>query len=208
MQIYSELGVQRISRFYFLWLLIVLFDETVDVRCSHAPEPRHRQFALCGHNHRQRLVHGLALDMPAGEARELPVIMRVRGLRHFSKAKIQPLGEEDVQQADSVAAWRSGSQMGKGVGEADRRIHFQQNVCDPHRRHSTIKIENQFLCIIGNIGGQPVDPQRSIFNAAIGDGPIASGTRQSLEAIRKAALAVSQPGLRVKRNGHPGICLR
>ncbi len=89
--------------------------------------------------------------------------------------------------------------MGEGVGEADRLINLQQDVCDPHRRHPTIKIENQFLCVLGNVCGQPVDPQRSIFNAAMGNSPIASGTRQPLQAVRKTGFAISQPGLRVKK---------
>lgn len=42
----------------------------------------------------------------------------------------------------------------------------------------------------------------------MGDGPVASGTCQPLQTIRKATLAVSQPSLRIERNSHPGIRLR
>ncbi|TCM75225.1 hypothetical protein EV291_115143 [Rhizobium sp. BK068] len=98
--------------------------------------------------------------------------------------------------------------MGKGIDEADRGVDFQQDIGDARGRHSTIEIENQFLCIFGNVGSQPVDPQRSIFDAAMGDGPIASRTRQPLQAVREAGFAIGQPSLRIERNSQLGICLR
>lgn len=86
----------------------------------------------------------------------------------FRRPRFSPSASRTFSKPTPIAAWRSGSEMGKGVRESDRRVNFQQDVSDPHRRHSTIKIEDQFLCAFGNVCGQPVDPQRSIFNATMG----------------------------------------
>lgn len=134
--------------------------------------------------------------------------MGVRGFCHFPEAEIQSFRKQDVQQADPVGARGSGSQMGEGVGEADRFIDLQQDVCNPDGRHPAIEIENQLLCVFGNVRGEPVDPQRSILDAAMGNGPVARGTRQPVKTVRKTGFAIYQPGLRIERNCQAGVCLR
>ncbi len=76
--------------------------------------------------------------MPAGKARELPIIMRVCGFRHLAQAQIEPLCEQDVEETDPVVARHPGSQMRKHVGEAKGGIDLKQHVGDPHGRHSAI----------------------------------------------------------------------
>jgi hypothetical protein len=63
--------------------------------------------------------------------------------------------------------------MGEGVGDAERGIDLEQDVGDPHGRHSTIEIQYQLFSVVGNVRRQSVDPQGAIFYAAVGDGSVA-----------------------------------
>ncbi len=143
--------------------------------------------------------------MPSGKARELPVIMRVCGLRHLTQAKVQPFREQHIEQADLVTAWNPGSQMGKGFGESERSIDLKQDVGDPNGRHPAIEIEYQFLGAVRNVCRQPINPQGAILDAAMRDGSIARCPSEPLQTIVEAGLSICQPKLRIKGNGQPGV---
>jgi len=121
--------------------------------------------------------------------------MRIRGLCHLAQAQVQPFREQDVEQADPVAACNSGSQMGEGVGDAERGIDLEQDVGDPHGRHSTIEIQYQLFSVVGNVRRQSVDPQGAIFYAAVGDGSVAGCPGEPLQSVGQPHLAIRQPAL-------------
>ena len=167
---------------------------------THAPDLRHGQIALCRDHRRQRLVDRLALDMPAREAGELPVIMGIAGLGHLAQAEVQPFGEQDVEQTDPVAARHASAQVGEGIGEAERGIDFEQQVGDADGRQAAIQVEQQFLDAVRRVGGKAVDAQHAVLDAAVWDRAVARGATEPGEAIGKPRLAIGQPDVRVGRD--------
>ncbi len=57
--------------------------------------------------------------------------------------------------------------MGKRICETKGCINFKQHVGNPNGRHSAIQIQYECLGTIRHVCCQPVDPQRSIFYAAL-----------------------------------------
>ena len=49
----------------------------------------HGQGGLCFYHHCQRLIDGIAFNMPAGQARKLEIVMRVGGFGHFAEPEIK-----------------------------------------------------------------------------------------------------------------------
>lgn len=168
---------------------------------AHAPDPRHRQRALRGDHVGQRLVDRRAFDMPACETGQLPVIMGVGRLGHLAQAQVQSLGEQDVEQADPVAARYAGAQMGEGVGELQRGVHFEQQVGDADGRQATVKVQHQVIDPVRRIGGQAIDAQRPVLDAAFRDRTVARGATEPGEAIGETGLAVREPDMRIGRYG-------
>ena len=88
----------------------------------------------------QRLVDRLAFDVPARETGELPIVVGVGSLCHLTQAQIQALGEQDVEQTNSVAARHAGAQMREGIGETQRGIDFEQQIGDADGRQAAIAV--------------------------------------------------------------------
>lgn len=71
----------------------------------------------------------------------------------------------------------------------------------------TIEIEYQLLGAVRNVRRQPVDPQGSILDAAMRDRAVARRSRQPLQSIGEARVAVRQPCFRIERHGRFCISL-
>jgi hypothetical protein len=76
---------------------------------SHPPERRHGQLGLCLDHHGEGTVDGFAIDLPARQPHQLPVVVGVGGLGHLADAEIDAFGQEHVEQADLVLAGRAGA---------------------------------------------------------------------------------------------------
>ena len=135
-----------------------------------------------------------------GEAGELPVIVGVARLGHLAQSQVQPLGEQDVEQADPVAARYAGAQMGEGVCKPECGVHFEQQVGDADGRQATIQVEHQIIDAVRRIGGQAIDAQRAALDAAFRDRAVARGATKPGKAIGKSRLAVGEPDMRVGRD--------
>ena len=97
-------------------------------------------------------VDRLAFDMPAREARELVEVMGVGGLGHLAETRIEPLGEEDVQESGPVLAWRARAQVRESVDETGGGVHLQQDIGDPHLGQATIEIEHHLIDVLRHCG--------------------------------------------------------
>lgn len=118
--------------------------------------------------------------------------MGVGGFGHLAQPKVQPLGEQHVQQAYAVAAGNAGAQMAEGLREADGRVHLEHQVSDAHRRHPPVEIENDVLYPLWSLGNQPVDSEHAVRDATLRDRAGPRRLPEASEALGKSSLAVGQ----------------
>lgn len=120
---------------------------------------------------------------------------------HFKLSHSRAFGEQDVEQADPVATRNTGAQMGEGVGELQRSVHFEQQVGNADGRQATVKVQHQVIDPVRRIGGQAIDAQRPVLDAAFRDRTVARGATEPGEAIGETGLAVREPDMRIGRYG-------
>ena len=171
---------------------------------ASAPERGHGQCGLRPDHHGQGAVQRVAFDMPARQAGELEIIMRIGCFGHLAKAKVQALCKQNIQQADLIVAWGPGANVGEGFGKTRGLIHFQQEVGDPYIGQPSIQIQNEFICFSGNGGGQTFDFQGAILDRAARNGPVSCCVSQAFQPICHACFAVGQPVCRIEWNGQSG----
>ncbi|WVX46969.1 hypothetical protein ROLI_000270 [Roseobacter fucihabitans] len=54
--------------------------------------------------------------------------------------------------------------MGERIGKTRGLVHFQQHVCNPYIRQTSVEIKDKLICFSRNGGGQAVNFQDAILN--------------------------------------------
>ena len=168
----------------------------------------HWEFGLRFQHNGQRLVDGLAFDVPARQARQLENVVTGGRLGHLAKAKVQTLSQDYVQQADPVLARLACAQMCERIGEACCLVHVLKDVRYPYMGQTPVQIEHQIARIFRHIRFQTVDAQLAVIDDAVGKGAVSDRRCKLFQIVLQTAFAICQPSLRVQRDREFQHCLR
>ena len=87
------------------------------------------------------------------------------GIGHLAEAEIDPIREEDGQQADPIAARCTGPQIAEGFREAKPMINLEQNVGDADGSHVAVELEHERIGAVRHGFLKPVEMEGAVLKS-------------------------------------------
>ena len=121
------------------------------------------------------------------------------------RPRLIPLGEQHVEQTDTVAAGLAGSQVREGLGEPGGVVHLEQDVRDPRLGHPPVEVGDQVSGPVRHGGFRPLDTEHAVFDAPASDrtGPRRGG--QPAQALVQGEPALGEPIVRTGRDRQAAV---